>query len=268
MGTEQRYTAERIRQYWAEQAQLHGTAPASSWSDVCAIELEIREISKHLADGDKVVDLGCGTGYSTVRYAAAERITVRDIDYVPEMVEQARSRVAKLAPDLRHCIDFAVGDVRELGEQSESYDKAIVTRTIINLGEWKRQQEGLHHCARVLKPGGLLLLSEATEQGWCKLNAFRHEWELPAIPMPPFNNYLDVDRVVDALSPKLDLVTLVDFASTYYVGTRVLKPLLINALGAGVDVADPLMHWNRWFSELPPWGAYGVQKLFVFRKKG
>jgi hypothetical protein len=63
------------------------------------------------------------------------------------------------------------------------------------------------------------------------------------------------------------LLELVNFASTYYVGTRVLKPLLNQALGGLVDVADPKMEWNRWFAQLPAAGDYGTQKLFVFQKK-
>jgi hypothetical protein len=73
--------------------------------------------------------------------------------------------------------------------------------------------------------------------------------------------------VIEALSPHLELVELVNFASTYYVGTRVLKPLLSQALGGSVDFRDPGMEWNRWFSQLPAWGDYGTQKLFVFRKR-
>ena len=33
-----------------------------------------------------------------------------------------------------------------------------------------------------------------------------------------------------------------------------------------IDAADPRMEWNRWFSQLPSWGDYGTQKLFVFQK--
>jgi hypothetical protein len=32
-------------------------------------------------------------------------------------------------------------------------------------------------------------------------------------------------------------------------------------------VADPEIEWNRFFSQLPEWGDYGTQKLFVFRKR-
>ena len=84
--------------------------------------------------------------------------------------------------------------------------------------------------------------------------------------MPPFNHYLDQEQVIQALAPDLRLVEIANFASTYYVGTRVLKPLLIQALGVDLNSADPNMDWNRWFSKLPAAGDYGTQKLFVFQK--
>ena len=85
--------------------------------------------------------------------------------------------------------------------------------------------------------------------------------------MPPFNEYVDEDHVVAAASPWLDLVAIVNFASTYYVGSRLLKPLLSSALGGIVDVAGPNAEWNRFWAALPPAGDYGTQKLFVFRKR-
>jgi len=99
------------------------------------------------------------------------------------------------------------------------------------------------------------------------LNQFRREWNLPDISIPSFNKYIDQDQLIESVSDILDIIEIKNFTSTYYIGTRVLKPLLINALGQNIDVADPDMEWNRWFSQLPSWGDYGTQKLFVFRKR-
>ena len=86
--------------------------------------------------------------------------------------------------------------------------------------------------------------------------------------MPDFNLYLDQDQVASALADRLTLHwPLVNFSSTYFVTTRVLKPLLIAATGAKLDAADPALEWNRWCAQLPAWGDYGTQKLFVFRKR-
>jgi len=262
-----KFSAEQIRNFWMQQALKHGQSPAASWSDRMAVEMEIREIVKRLADGDSVLDVGCANGYSTVQFACQKRVNIRGVDAIPQMIEQARARLSGLAEKLVGTVEFEVGDVTQLDEPTGAYDKVVVIRVMINLGDWSCQQRGLHECARVVKSGGMLLLSEATLQGWQQMNKFRREWGLPDIPMPPFNQYLDQDQVVQALSGDLELVEIANFSSTYYVGTRVLKPLLIQALGAEIDVADPNMEWNRWFAQLPSWGDYGTQKLFVFGKR-
>lgn len=264
----EKFSPEQIRKFWTQQAIEFTQSHAASWSDQMIIEMEIREILSRLEDGDRVLDIGCGNGYSTVQFASQKRVNIRGLDFIPEMIEQARLRLSGFANKLPGKVDFYLGDITELTEPSEVYDKVVVVRVIINLGDWSNQLKGLRECIRVLKPGGMLLLSEATLQGWQKLNRFRQEWGLPDIPMPPFNQYLDEKQVIEAVSPDLHLVELVNFASTYYVGTRVLKPLLIQTLGANIDIANPNMEWNRWFAQLPSWGDYGTQKIFVFRKSG
>ncbi len=261
-----KFSIEQIRQFWTEQVRKHGQSLAASWSDTMVIEMEIRQILQYLEDGDRVLDVGCGNGYSTVQFASQKQVSIRGLDYIPEMIEQARLRASELGGKLLGTAEFHVGDITALDERSDTYDKVVVIRVIINLGEWTLQEKALRECARVLKPGGMLLLSEATLQGWQQLNRLRREWGLPDIPMPPFNNYLDQERVIEAASSNLELIEVDNFSSTYYVGTRVLKPLLVQALGAGIDVADPNMEWNRWVAQLPSWGEYGTQKLFVFRR--
>jgi ubiquinone/menaquinone biosynthesis C-methylase UbiE len=257
---------EQIRDFWTRQACEHGESPAASWSDQMVIEMEIREILNRLSDGDRILDVGCANGFSTIQFAAQRKVQIRGIDYIPEMIDQARQRLSRLQGHLQGTADFIQGDVTALAEPEETYDKVVAIRVIINLADWAQQIQGLRECVRVLKRGGILLLSEATVQGWQRLNQFRREWKLPDIPMPGFNQYLDEDKVTAAFSGCLKLVELVNFASTYYVGTRILKVLLSQAMGGLIDPADPSMEWNRWFSQLPAWGDYGTQKLFVLQK--
>ena len=265
--SDDKFTLDQIRGYWAQQAVEHGQSPAASWSDFHVIDMEIREILKYLVDSERVLDIGCANGYSAIQFAGQRRVTIRGLDFIPEMIAEARARLGNVITGLRGSVDFDVGDITQLNEPDNAYDKVVVIRVVISLGDWARQVQGLGECVRVLKPGGLLLLSEATLQGWRQLNAFRREWGLPEIPMPPFNWYVDQDDVCNAVAPRLELVKLVNFASTYYLGTRVLKPLLAQALGATVNVANPDMEWNRWFAQLPAVGDYGTQKLFVFKKR-
>jgi SAM-dependent methyltransferase len=258
--------SKQVRDFWRSQAVEHGQSSAASWSDTPVIGLEIQNISSYLSDGDEVLDVGCANGYSTMHYAAARAIRVLGLDYIPEMIEQASHRLANI-PETERTVSFRVGDITALDLNDGRFDKVIVTRVIINLGEWANQLRGIMECVRVLKPGGLLLMSEATLQGWRRMNSFRREWELPDIPMPPFNNYLDEELVLAETAGVLERVDIVNFASTYFVGTRVLKPLLIRALKIDVDAADPNLNWNQWFSQLPAAGDYGTQKLFVLKKR-
>jgi ubiquinone/menaquinone biosynthesis C-methylase UbiE len=267
MAVAERFGLEEIRRFWTDQALRHGSSPAASWSDLPVLDLEVREIARHLADGQRVLDVGCANGHSTVRLAASHDLSVRGLDVIPEMIAQARQRLASLPAELARRVAFDVGDVTALDEPPESYDRVVVIRVLINLETWERQAAALGQCARVLRPGGLLLLSEATRQGWTALNRFRREWGLPDIPMPAFNNYVDQELLVAAASPDWDVVEVSDFASSYYVATRVVKPLLARAAPVAVDVANPLMEWNRWASLLPAAGDYGTQKLFVLRKR-
>lgn len=256
-----------IREYWTSQARAHGQSPAASWSDHFAIDLEVREVLKHIRDGQLVLDAGCANGYTTVQLASQTSASFRGIDYVAEMIDEARQRLAACADRLPSSVDFAVGNVMELDEPINHYDTVISIRVIINLGNWENQLIALRECVRVLKPRGSLLLSGPTTQGWSRLNQLRNEWGLGDIPIPAFNNYLDEDRVQAALADQAELVEIANFASTYAVGTRLLKPLLAALTGDRVDVADPDMEWNRWFSQLPAWGDYGTQKLMVLRKR-
>lgn len=243
--------------YWSEQAELEYDDYRASWSDKYVIELEVKEISKHLLPTDIVLDVGCGTAWSTAQWAPLVH-SIRGIDNITGFLEIADSKGIPNAT-------FNTDDVVHLSEPSNTYNVVISVRTIINVGEWETQCLALSECVRVLKIGGLLLLSEATLQGWRKLNLFREEWGLEPIPMPDFNRYLCTEKVQSCLESSCCHIATVDFASSYYIGTRVLKPLL--AKMSNVDnVAEPLTQWNKWCSLQPSVGDWGTQKLMVFRK--
>ena len=255
-----------IRDYWRDQAINFGDDYRASWTDGYAIDLEIAAISKHLRDGMRVIDIGCANGFSTLHYARRFNIDAKGVDYIPEMIAAANERLAAQA-GLAGTVAFEVGDIAALNEPDGRYDAAIVTRVIINLGERDRQIAAIREAARTVKAGGVLLLSEATQEGLQRLNSFRSEWGLEPIPEPPFNRYIDEELVRTAAADLLDLEEISNFASTYFVGTRVLKPLLASATGSRVDPARGEMEWNRFFSQLPAAGDYGTQKLFILRRR-
>ena len=259
---------DEIAAFWTAQAEEHGLDPASSWSDWRAIELEIAAISRYIEPGMALLDAGCATGYSTVCFARADGVRVLGIDYIEAMIALAEQRRTTMPDEIADRLEFRVGDVRTLeGIPDVAFDVVITTRVLINLSTAQEQGNAIRALGRRVRPGGLLLLSEAVVDGWERLNALRREWGLPDIGMPSFNLYLEANAVVTAAGDDFVLERVEDFASSYFVATRVLKPILAQAAHSDVDVADPNAEFNRWASLLPAAGDYGTQKLFVLRKR-
>jgi len=262
----------KIKDYWNRQAIKYGQSQSASWSDHYVIDMEIKEISKYLPFftetkcpdfvNKETLDIGCANGYSTMKYASRPGLNIKGIDYSPDMIAEARKRFIDSGENLSSVV-FEEGNILSLEEKEGFYDIIICTRVLINLGSLENQLLALNSLAKPLKKGGLLLLSEATIQGWNNLNAFRGEFGLSGIPMPPFNLYLDEDKVIEVLFDDFELWEINNFASSYYVGTRVFKPLI----GENSYSRNPLTHMNRFMSQFPNIGDYGIQKLFIFSKK-
>jgi SAM-dependent methyltransferase len=108
----------------------------------------------------RVLDVGCGTGYLirtlASRYHDAEDLA--GIDAAPQMIEVANS----LTQDAR--LKFAVGVAEQLPFPDGAIDLIVSTTSF---DHWSDQQAGLSECARVLRPGGHLVLVD--QFSWCLL---------------------------------------------------------------------------------------------------
>jgi len=105
--------------------------------------------------GDRVLDLGCGSGY--LSRAVAEAIgpdgTVVGVDPSEEAIESAR-RLTHLS----NCT-FAIGTAAELVDPDNSYDVVVTSLMVHHLPEAMRVQ-AMREMFRVLRPGGHVLIAE------------------------------------------------------------------------------------------------------------
>lgn len=107
--------------------------------------------------GQRVLDLGCGTGALAVR-AARRGATVKGIDINPEMLAIARRRVEE--EQLEERVELAEQGVAELDEEAEgSYDAVTSGLCFSELSDDELRYT-LDQVARLLKPGGLLLVAD------------------------------------------------------------------------------------------------------------
>lgn len=100
---------------------------------------------------DRILDVGCGTGYLlrtlAQRYPNAELLA--GIDAAPQMITAAQI----LADDDR--LSFTRGVAEEIDHPDDTFDLVVSTTSF---DHWSDQLAGLVECARVLRPGGRLVL--------------------------------------------------------------------------------------------------------------
>jgi ubiquinone/menaquinone biosynthesis C-methylase UbiE len=101
----------------------------------------------------RILDAGCGTGYLLGRLAArAPQAQVpAGIDAAPAMIQVARAAAA----DDR--LRFVTGTAERLPWPAGSFDLVVSTTSF---DHWADQRAGLAQCARVLAPGGCLVLAD------------------------------------------------------------------------------------------------------------
>ena len=101
----------------------------------------------------RILDAGCGTGYLLGRLAARapQAEALAGIDAAAAMIEVARSAAA----DDR--LRFVVGTAERLPWPAASFDLVVSTTSF---DHWADQRAGLAQCARVLAPGGCLVLAD------------------------------------------------------------------------------------------------------------
>lgn len=111
----------------------------------------------HIRRGQKVLDLGCGTGALTIR-AAQKAAKVKGIDINSQMLEIAQNRAAEA--NLAQNVELCEMGVAELGgEESESYDIVMSGLCFSELTEDELLYT-LRQAKRILKPEGLLLIAD------------------------------------------------------------------------------------------------------------
>lgn len=223
--------------------------------------LEIDEALRYIPPGQRILDVGCGNGYSTAIFAKqAEHIVA--IDYSEAMISRAKREYGDI-PN----ITFEVRDILSpLTYPPKSFGVAVAQRCLINLATWEDQQKAIEHIAQVIRPGGYFVMQEGTRQGREGLNALREQMGLPRMPDVPFNSDLDEMTLWPFLRRHFEIVQIRRYG-LYDLVARVVHPLLVapaqpdyeakineiaRQVAAATDAAGEVSRWFTAFLRVRP----------------
>ena len=149
MDDQSNHARDEILAYYQERAtaERYATSP-----DFNLREIEIEYLGHWLQDGIKVLDVGCGNGYSTLCHATNFAASFTGIDFVPDMIESAN----RLAEDFKGKgeVAFHTWDVTNLDFPDGVFDVVISERCLLNLPTRDDQWSAMREIARVLKLEG------------------------------------------------------------------------------------------------------------------
>lgn len=254
----------KVRTVWDEFARKYGPDRRASTPDAYLVDLEVRTLVRHIRDGEIVLDIGAGNGYTAFKLAQKKSIDIIGVDLSSEMVACARRMVNNYDDKLKGAVHFELGDIlnSEILERfgENRFDTVLTKRTLINVLSWKEQKESIIKIWHLLKPNGKFIIMEATVQGHANINRLRERFGISKTPIRWHNNYLDEKKLLPFLNHRFEIILFKDFSSTYYIGSRLIQPLLLKLFRK-----EPKYDFflNRFFSYLPSWGNYGIQKIFI-----
>ena len=247
-----------VLEFWNQRA---GLGEWAGTNDVIAKRLEMETLAEFVADGLRIVDVGCGNGITAMELARRFAVEITGIDFSPEMIAAAKSLAA--GQSFRGRVDFSVGKVPGIVDLPQGCDIVYTERTLINLPSWADQERAISEIGLLLKPGGMFLMCENSQDGLEQLNDLRRRVGLAPIQPPWHNRYL-IDREIESGNfGVLRLDRIVYYSSTYYLLSRVVNAYLAAQAGTEPDYASPV---NLLALQLPAIGNLGQGRLWIWRR--
>ncbi|WP_375493743.1 demethylmenaquinone methyltransferase [uncultured Jatrophihabitans sp.] len=126
-----------------------------------------------LRPGQRVLDLAAGTGVSTVELARGGLRAVA-CDFSLGMLQAGRARARR-----RRAVPFVAGDAMHLPFRDATFDAVVISFGLRNVND---VGAGLREMARVVRPGGRLVVCEFSRPTWRPFRVIYLNYLMRALP--------------------------------------------------------------------------------------
>ncbi len=160
---------ERLRRYWDKHAGSY--------------DKQMGFFDRHLFSGSRdwvcsratgrVLEVAIGTGLNLAHYP--DEVQLTGVEWSPAMLDIARHRAGQLS----RAVDLREGDAQALEFPAGSFDTAVCTFSLCAIPD---DRKAVAEMARVLRPGGLLLLADHVEASPWYARAVQALIEVGSIP--------------------------------------------------------------------------------------
>ncbi len=251
------------KEFWTVRSNECDGGEEYSTPDIYLNRRENRELKNFIgkAKPRRILDMGCGNGWSTIQVMPGSQHEIYGIDFNEEAIVYARELVAT---NQLEGFSFDVGDLEKLDFEDSYFDMIYSKRSLSNLSSVRRQQTAISECARTLRQGGFFYLQDLFLEGHQNLNKLRKKFNLHEIKKPRHANLLEDSALKEMTGEFFDLISVEDNTTTYYLVSRIIYPSLMNVTRGEIKRSSMI---NLFGSYLPSMGNLEVNKRYVFKRK-
>lgn len=255
-----------IEKYWREAGKglLISAKVTPTSKDYYLGRLEEENISSCLNRRLSVLEIGCGDAAHTIKYAGrVKKLSCLDIS--KPLVEAARKRIASFG--IRN-IELNAASALDIDKlyKNRRFGCVISQRLLINLSNWSNQKEVISKIYNLLLPGGLLLLTEAFEDGRSNINLLRRKCGLDRLERARYNRFL-IRKDFELFVKRYFRIKDIRHYGAYIFFSRVFHPLAVYPALPKYDskLNEAAMNISR-FMEHAEFEKYSYQLFYLLVK--